>query len=103
MKKVNCPKENKRQMEETREGTRFYFKDLPFHPHHRPEFADLVLSYTTQACRGNRRKSNQKSTSLAIAENIIPTHNEKEGEMQGVHWRKYTITKMIIALKLVIK
>lgn len=57
MKEERCLKENKRQMEETRERTRFSFKDLPFHPHHRPESADLVLSYIIQACKGYRRKS----------------------------------------------
>lgn len=50
------------------ERTGFSFKDLPFRPHHRREFADLVLSYTAQACGGNRRESEEKSTSLGIVE-----------------------------------
>ena len=55
-KKHTCFQENKWQTEETRKRAGFSFKDLPFHPRHRPESAGLVPSYTTQACGGNRKK-----------------------------------------------
>lgn len=42
----------------------FSFKDLPFHPHRRPEFVDLVPSCTTPAWRGNGGQSEQARGSL---------------------------------------
>jgi hypothetical protein len=57
-------KKTVRKIEEIREESGFSFKNLPFHPHRRPEFADLELSYTAPACRRKRRSSEQRDTSL---------------------------------------
>lgn len=94
--KENCHRENKRKMEEIKETTGFYFKDLPFHPRHRPEFVDLVPSYITQACRGDRRQIKH--------EHITGHRREKTQGTRGlwdIHWRKCIIN--VMSSKLVTK
>lgn len=94
--KDNCHEENKRKMEEIRETTRFYFKDLPFHPRHRLGFADLVLSYITQACRGDRRQHKHEHVTGDRRDNT----QAKEG-YTGCRWRKCGIN--VMSSKLVTK